>query len=44
LENYRRYQVLTDGADADPMVARWIEDLERRSDMPVQTANAAEAL
>ena len=44
LAHYRRYQVLTGGADADPLVARWIEDLERRSDAPVQTPNATEAL
>jgi Tfp pilus assembly protein PilF len=44
LENYRRYQALTNGADADPVVARWIEDLERRGDVPVQAANAAEGL
>lgn len=44
LENYRRYQALTAGAEADPVVARWIDDLERRSDVPVQAANAAEAL
>ncbi len=44
LDNYRRYQALTDGADADPAVARWIEDLERRGDVSVQAANAAEAL
>lgn len=45
LENYRRYQVLTNSGDmADPMVARWIEDLERRGDVPVQAANTAEAL
>jgi Tfp pilus assembly protein PilF len=44
LENYRRYQALTNSADADPVVARWIEDLERRGDVPVQAANAAEAL
>lgn len=44
LENYRRYQALTDGADADPAVARWIEDLERRADVPVQAANTTGAL
>jgi Tfp pilus assembly protein PilF len=44
LENYRRYQALAEGSDADSPVARWIEDIERRSGMPVQAANAPEAL
>lgn len=44
LENYRRYQALAQDSDADAKVARWIEDIERRSGMPVQAANTPEAL
>jgi Tfp pilus assembly protein PilF len=44
LENYRRYQALALDSDADGAVTRWIEDIERRSSMPVQAANTPEAL
>jgi Tfp pilus assembly protein PilF len=44
LDCFRHYQALTDGAEADPVVARWIDDLERRGNVPVQAANSPEAL
>jgi len=33
LDSYRNYQQLVAPAEADPMVARWISDLERRLEM-----------
>jgi tetratricopeptide (TPR) repeat protein len=44
LDYYKRYQQLSDAADQDLMVSRWIEDLERRIGTPAQAAQARELL
>ena len=43
LDHYQRFQQLSDAADQDLMVNRWIEDLERRIGTPAQAAQAREA-
>jgi len=43
LDNYQRFQQLSDAADQDLMVNRWIEDIERRIGTPAQAAQAREA-
>ena len=42
LDHYKRYQQLSDAADQDLMVNRWITDLERRIGIPAQAAQARE--
>ena len=42
LDHYKRYQQLSDAADQDLMVNRWIADLERRVGTPAQAAQARE--
>jgi tetratricopeptide (TPR) repeat protein len=44
LDYYRRYQELVGQVDADPQVARWIADLERRVGRPGQAAASRESL
>jgi len=41
LDSYRKYQGLVDPTDVDPMVARWISDLERRLDQQASAAGEA---
>ena len=42
LDHYKRYQQLSNAADEDLMVNRWIADLERRIGTPAQAAQARE--
>ena len=42
LDHYKRYQQLSNAADQDRMVNRWITDLERRIGTPAQAAQARE--